>query len=553
MKRVLLVAGIFAALTVSLMAGGGKQSGGTAGSAYKSTGKQDPFGKYTPEITLTSTRIMSPNDKFEPGDPEKRSYEENRWMRIFKEELGINIKYKWISPDADSHIAKWNANIASGDIPDFADVSDSLYKQLYDADYIADMGQILQDYATPEFLSIIEPSDYDMMTMDGKMLGFPAGRKALNAATVLFIRQDWLDRVKLPRPETVDDVIKIARAFKAANLGGNETIGLLLSNNFNGGSTHALGDGKWDGFLNAYGAYINYWLEKDGKLVYSSVQPEWRPALLKLQELYRDGTINKDFAVVNTTVAREYVASGKVGIIYSNASAVIHGINTLVKTDKNARIINVFPPPLVKGQKVKVQTNSPKGFRMFVSNKTKYPEAVVKLANLSYKGKFEDYHYYIEDEAGFPYYKMLPWNDFFAPANDDFLKSDAMRQAELSGSKTPLADASWQANYDGYLLAKEGKSEPWSLNLYGPNGSFSTLFDHYNAGDLLLDGYSGVPTDTMTLKGGIINAALQTAVYEVVMGADISVFDRAVQKWYSDGGTQIVDEVNKWYQGLKKK
>jgi putative aldouronate transport system substrate-binding protein len=551
MKKFLAGLLVLIAFTVS-MSGCGKQSGGAGTAVTRSAGKQDPFGKYTPEITLTTVRTMSPNDKFEQNDPEKRSYEENRWMRVFKEDLGINVKYNWLAPDSDSAMAKWNANIAAGDIPDFAIVDDNIYKQLYEADYIADMGQILQDYGTEDYLSTITQSDYEMMTMDGKLLGFPGGAKALMGATVLFVRQDWLDKVGLPAPQTIDDVIATARAFRAAKLGGNDTIGLLVGNSV-GGPDFVFVDGKLDSFMNAYGAYYNYWVVKDGKLAYGTVQPEMRAALLKLQEMYKEGLINKDFAVVNNPVAREYVASGKAGLWYANGSSVVHSQNTLVKTTPGANPIHVWPPMAVKGKDYPIQTNSPKGHRIFVSNKSKNPEAVVKLATLSYRYKFKDGTYYMEDETGFPYYKFLPWGDTFAPAEDDLLRSDAIRQAELSGSTEPLPDTAWQATYETYKLAKEGKSDPWNLLLYGPKGVFSTVYDKYKAGQLLLEGYNGLPTDTQVLKGGIINAALQAAMFEVIMGADISVWDRAAEKWYADGGTQITSEVNQWYQSLNRK
>jgi hypothetical protein len=61
------------------------------------------------------------------------------------------------------------------------------------------------------------------------------------------------------------------------------------------------------------------------------VQPEMREPLLKLQELHRDGTMDKNFAVVTNPIAREYIAGGKAGLWYANGSSVVHSQNTLVK------------------------------------------------------------------------------------------------------------------------------------------------------------------------------------------------------------------------------
>ena len=142
--------------------------------------------------------------------------------------------------------------------------------------------------------------------------------------------------------------------------------------------------------MNAYGAYLNYWIERNGRIVFSSVQPEMRTAILKLQEMYAEGLINRDFAALNDLAARELVASGLVGAQYASAWSVTGGMNTLVQnnpqylTSPERMIRRVFPPPAVRGQTVQIQVNGPIGYRVFVSNQTAYPEAALKIATYSY-------------------------------------------------------------------------------------------------------------------------------------------------------------------------
>jgi putative aldouronate transport system substrate-binding protein len=108
-------------------------------------------------------------------------------------------------------------------------------------------------------------------------------------------------------------------------------------------------------------------------------------------------------------------------------------------------------------------------------------------------------------------------------------------------------------NYENWKVARDGKSDAWFLiKIWGPGGSITTLYDGYLKNLILADAYNGLPTDTMSLKGDLINTALEAVMFDVVMGADISVWDRAVEKWYTDGGTQITEEVNQWYQSVKK-
>jgi putative aldouronate transport system substrate-binding protein len=518
--------------------------------AIQASGPADPLGKYSPVITMTSVRTMSPTDKFDANDPEQKSYDENRWMRVYREDLGVNLKWNWVAPDEDSALAKWNANIAANDIPDFAYVGNNVYKQLYEADLIADMRQIFADYATPELKATLLPSDYDMMTFDGKMLGFPAGRKQFAGTTMLFIRQDWLDKVGLRKPETIDDVVRIAQAFKDAKLGGADTIGIVFCNNVTGGANFGAADGKWDGFVNGFGGFLNYWVPVNGKLEYSNTLPEVREALLYAQTMYKSGVMNRDFASLTAAQAREYIASGKCGIFYSTAWNVTQSINTLVKGDRNIKIINMLPPPAKGGTRPHVQTNYNGGMKTFVWNESKNPEAAVKLANISYAYKFKDWHYYMVGENNEAWYKYLAWGDFFAPAEDDLLKSVAMADAEINGTK--IDNISWNGEYNMFKLAKSGETDPWPYMLYGPDGDYTTLYGAYNDGLLQVDSFQGLPTETMALKGDIVNQALNAVFFEVIMGADIASWDKAVQDWHKNGGDQIADEVNKWYAGLSK-
>jgi putative aldouronate transport system substrate-binding protein len=87
--------------------------------------------------------------------------------------------------------------------------------------------------------------------------------------------------------------------------------------------------------------------------------------------------------------------------------------------------------------------------------------------------------------------------------------------------------------------------------LNGPGGSFSTLYDAYLENKILVDAYNGLPTETQSLKGDLINDELNTAMFEVIMGADISVFERAAERWFSNGGAQITKEVNDWYRSIQ--
>ena len=76
--------------------------------------------------------------------------------------------------------------------------------------------------------------------------------------------------------------------------------------------------------------------------------------------------------------------------------------------------------------------------------------------------------------------------------------------------------------------------------------AYPIVISLYEAG-YLVPYYGGPVTETMTLYLKNINEALFSAMYKVVMGDDISVYTKAVEDWYKNGGQTIMNEVNAYY------
>ena len=78
------------------------------------------------------------------------------------------------------------------------------------------------------------------IVVGGKIMAFPVAERAANNAKVLIARQDWLDKLSLKMPTTLDEVKTVALAFKNAKLGtGSVPIGLNMSMSIGRGATRA--------------------------------------------------------------------------------------------------------------------------------------------------------------------------------------------------------------------------------------------------------------------------------------------------------------------------
>lgn len=503
-------------------------------------GMSTVFAETEESIKLTTVRVSDPTTTFDKNDPEKESFYQNRWNTAYARELGIDLDMAWVAADNDSNSSKWTAAIASGNVPDFAVVNDDVYVMLVESGLVADMTELFDEYASEDYKNSIKESNIQAMTFDGKLLGLPMATPILNGVTMLFVRQDWLDQLNLPVPSTVEEVISTAKAFQQAKLGGENTIGILFNNR-----TGA--EGKWDGFLNGFGAYDGIWIEKDNKLVYGNVQEEMKTALLAMQDLYKQGIINPDFAVTTSDLAQEYIVSGKCGIWYATRWTNSGSGVALVESIEGAKESYAMPPS-VEGQQYKVQSEKPTTRYIFVSNKCEHPEAVVQIINKTFELYYNDYNNYGIGEDGFLWYKYSVIDKpEMATTTVDLAKATvAYEDTGEFMSKDPTA----YPKFENWQRALNGDPDiaKWYLMTYGHGTISEVLAKGYDDGMYMMDAYAGLPTQTQTLMGDVINDELEAAMFEVVLGADISVYENAVANWYSNGGDQITEEVNDWYR-----
>lgn len=138
---------------------GGSSPGSTGSGAGSSGGDDGPLSKYDPPITITMVRNLSDvveNNVLSVLADE--TFEDNRWSRIYEEQLGIKIKYDWVvkgNPDSDAYRQKMIVTLSSGDLPDVTPVDAIQLKQLVDAGLLEDMTDYYEKYASPLLKDIL--------------------------------------------------------------------------------------------------------------------------------------------------------------------------------------------------------------------------------------------------------------------------------------------------------------------------------------------------------------------------------------------------------------
>ena len=222
--------------------------------------------------------------------------------------IGKKLDISWV-PNADYN-DKLNVTLASNNIPDVmvADEKSPSFVRAAQAGAFWELTDKLDKYPN------LRPADARTgrnSSINGKIYGIYRIRPALRSAVL--IRKDWLAKVGLPLPETVDDLYRIAKAFAEQDPDGNgkrDTYGLIIP--------------KWPGIYGTFSPYDaietwfgapNGWGERGGKLVPGFATEEFYQANRWLKQWVDQGLVNRDFATLDSANWNDPFVQGKGGII----------------------------------------------------------------------------------------------------------------------------------------------------------------------------------------------------------------------------------------------
>lgn len=564
MKQKQIIALVSAtALVATALAGCGKTSEEntqkTAVGEAEGTAKEDlPLSKYPETVTIHLGGSLNPNAKILDG----MSYEDNTYTRFLKDDLNIEVVYDWIASSSD-YGEKMNLCIGSGTIPDMMNVDATQYRALLKYDMIQPLDQYFDDYASDKLKGYVESGGEELKKCisndKGEMMAIPAPSMMVGEINEMWIRQDWLDNLGLEVPRTWDELVTVAEAFVTQDPDGNgedDTIGILGPGNSN--HINAIGANQFglDPLFCSFQSYPQYWLQdEDGTVKYGSIQPETRVALEKIQKLYTDKLIDPEMLVRND--CQEAVLSGKVGIFfepwyggYTMSEAILAG-----EADWRA-----YFTPLSEDGKYYTHMPNPTNNYLVVSKSCKNPEAAFKIISylvaneqqwtddgittsemgcidcyLLWSGYDNADEIEVSTETLEKYLAGEITMDDVDFSQHKLLKSDMEAVKKLK--KEPYDDFSldkWNLDSD---LAKTNLPRLVSLLVGGAPYVNDKYIPVYNA-------YSG-QTETMETKWANLKKMEEETFAKIITGkADISEFDTFVKNWKSQGGDQILKEIN---------
>ena len=502
------------------------------------------FEKFDPPITVTSVRTI-PNPatvNYLNGD----SAESNEWTRLYKDRLGIDLKYNWMV-DASQWEQKLNLAISSGEIPDVFQVSMIQMYQLNSAGLIQDVGDVFQKYASAYTMKVMtESGDSQLKSayIDGKMMAIPYTGLPKETGPVLMLRNDWLKKLNLQPPKTFDDLMNIMTAFAKNDPDGNnqaDTVGLVMDK--------MLFDGTNGAIANCFHAYPGKWIaDASGKAVHGSIQPETKALLTKLAQLYADGILDKEFGSKDGTKAIESLINGKAGVYMAPFYSPLYPWQSLFNNNTTAEI-GYYPMPSVDNEPAKLY--SPLGtIGYWVVNKSmKNPEAVVKMMNVwmdvFYKNTDPTIYGQLVNRAD----GTEVWQNALIQAYRGFKNYDEYKNVTAAyQGKKPTSELTGDENGVLERVKKydAGDNTMWAWKqIYCPGGIFEAVEQYIVNNWFVEQPYLGPPTQTELDKGTVLNDLCSQEFQKIITGTvPVSDFDNFVSQWKSTGGDQWTKEIN---------
>jgi putative aldouronate transport system substrate-binding protein len=228
-------------------------------------------------------------------------------------EADTNVSITWENLPETVYSEKKNLILASGDLPD------AFYNTEFTPADISTYGgngtlipleDLIEEHA-PNLQKVFEerPEIRAAVTSsDGHIYTLPAAEELGIGAVPFFlsINKSWLDKLGLEVPDTIEEYEAALEAFKTQDPNGNGKADEIPLSFINMWWCADVGD-----IMAALGGMpdnLDHRIVRDGKVIYTAAQPEYRDAIAKLADWYARGLIDQEAL---TQDDKTYLAKGK--------------------------------------------------------------------------------------------------------------------------------------------------------------------------------------------------------------------------------------------------
>ncbi|MCY9691381.1 extracellular solute-binding protein [Paenibacillus alginolyticus] len=476
---------------------------------------------------------LKAQDISKPYDPSKDAVKQ-------AVEKKLNIKITPEMVDVQQYKTKLNLKMSSGDIPDVVriDFADDFQKYAQQGAFV-DLTSLINEKDTPNILKEVPKEVFEQAKVNGKIYGIPyQGGPGAGYRWNVVLRKDYVEGMGAQVPKTLDEYYNLLKKVKAEK---PDVIPL-------GGYTAQIGQQKYannsfDHIFGAFGITPGYFTEKDGKFSNYDIDPKMKEALQYLQKMYAEGLIDKEFATIKEEQLRAKLYSGKL-FSWMGWWSTPNDYDTQVETNELKKSGKLASDGKLPDQsnvpfkylslnsslvgpdgKAVAPAGAPFGQMNAISAKTKDPKKVLAI---------------IENSLSLENQMLTVWGI----EGEDY-KIDNGKMKVVTDLIDPKTQQDKNGNFRGiqsYLFAPGLKGWPRYLESL-PLRHSQALDVAINNKFQITDASNYLDSPTKITKLVELNTLRDSVFTQIIMGADIKKFDEFAEKWKSQGGTQILTEL----------
>ncbi|WP_164821726.1 extracellular solute-binding protein [Paenibacillus koleovorans] len=281
---------------------------------------------------------------------------------------------------------KKNLAFATGELPDMiwtngaltpSDITNYGVQGL-----LVPLNDLIDKYA-PNIKKILEQNPdlrKTVTSLDGKIyaLAAPAYPKREPVIGRYWLNTQWMSKLGLKTPTTLDEFYNVLKAFKEQDPNGNGKADEIPASG-------ASASNPIDSIVLTAVGYLEKYitLDKTGKkVVYAQAQPEYKEYLTFMNKLYKDGLLDSEYYTQNITTFRGKAQKDQVGFYFDAAHFVAVGL------DKYTNYAS-FPPLTSAQNPTKIwplqRVATIGGMNTIaITSKNKNPEASIRLIDYAF-------------------------------------------------------------------------------------------------------------------------------------------------------------------------
>lgn len=251
---------------------------------------------------------------------------DSEFWKYIESEFNVKYEIDWVP--ADTYQQKVDLLLTSDSIPDVMQLTSTtaptIVKAFNDGTFW-DLTDTLGDFSNySNFKNNTNLNAWNLSKVNGRNYFIPRTRGNLDSG--LFIRKDWVEKVGMQVPTTLEELREVLKAIVAADCDGNgvnDTVGLQPNSGY---------------FLAAFDNREILKTEDGTGIIHKFLTPAYAEYVTYMNSLYNDGLISPEYPLIKGQQQEEFFLSGRMATFMKNAWHKYRCETELMKVQEGASV-----------------------------------------------------------------------------------------------------------------------------------------------------------------------------------------------------------------------